>query len=105
METIRSIIVSSALTSSLLPDTLPKEGNTSTHGFRLIILANDCKLAAIGLVAILTCLPLVLHSVYLIVYWILDSSETESSIKNSSAVLFVSLAEAWILMQLIQDFI
>lgn len=38
----------------------------------------------------------------MIINWILDSSETEPSIQNCSAIFFIALAEARILMQLSQ---
>lgn len=105
MEAIRSIVRACALATRLLPYTLSKQSDSCTHRLVLIVLTHDCKLASIGLVTILASLTFVLHAVYLVVNGVFYSSKAESSIQNGSAVLLVSLAETWILMQLVEDFV
>ena len=62
------------------------------------------KLATILLVPELWIIFL-LGRVYVVVDRIINSSKTKPSIQNSSAVLFVSLSEAWVLVELRENFV
>ena len=70
-------------------------------GYRLvwIVLANDGKLTSIGLIPELW-LIFVLSTVNVVVNWILDATKTKAAVQDSTAVLLIALAEAWILVQL-----
>jgi hypothetical protein len=41
----------------------------------------------------------------MVINWILDTSKTKATIENRSAVFFISLTEAGVLMKLCENFI
>ena len=82
-----------------LPGISTQQGHTpriwllNLVGIRLVIIIQNVFLSWLGL------------TVNVIVDWVLDATEGESSIENGSAVFFVALSEAWVLVKLSQDFI
>ena len=83
---------------------MAKESDSGRYRFVWIVLTNNGKITSILLIPKLW-FVFVLSTVDVIVDWILDSAKTKPAIQDSSAVLFVTLAEARILMQLCQDLI
>ena len=46
-----------------------------------------------------------LRTINLLKYWVLNASKTKTTVQHSSAIIFVSLSETWILVKLSEDFI
>lgn len=41
----------------------------------------------------------------MVINWIFDSTKTKSTVEDSPTIFFITLTEAWVLVQLRQDFI
>ena len=98
-----------ALASSLLlAETLSQQSDAGRYGFGLSIRAHHAELAGTLLIDCITELTFVLirrRSVEVVVDGVLDASEAEAAVQDCPAILFVSLAETRILMQLREYFV
>ena len=104
-EAIGAVRGSRTLTTRLLlTDAMAEQSHAGGYRLVWIVLANDRKLTSIGLIPELWFI-FVLSTVNVIVNWIFDSTKTKAAVQDSTAVLLVALAEAWILVQLRQDFV
>ena len=84
---------------------MPKQSDSGRYCFVWIVLAWHREFASILLLIPELRVVFLLGGVYVIVDRILYSSETKPSIENSSAVLFVSLAEARVLVELRENLV
>lgn len=105
LEAIRAVRGSRTLTTCLLlTDAVAEERDAGRDGLVWIVLPDDGKLPSILLISEWR-LVFVCGAVDVVVDWILDPTETEPAVEHCSAVLFVALAEARILVELREDLV
>lgn len=91
-------------TRLLLTDAMAEQSHACRYRLVWIVLTDDSKITSVRLIPELR-FVFVRRPVNVIVNWIFYSPKTKATVEDRSAVLFIALAEARILMELRQDLV